>query len=215
LRAYALIGDRFHDPSYLRSGLGPIFASKGVELECTADYWKLSAETIAGFELLVFHRDGMVWPENGDRFEVWMTPAQEAAVERFVADGGGFLCLHNSHWDYPLGGPYRRLVAAQRIDHPEPRPFRIRIVGRHPVTAGVSDFSIVDEQHLLSVDSGHANVLAESEGPDGTVSPAIFVREHGAGRVCYLAPGHKLAVMKMPVYRHLLANAIDWCLRRT
>jgi hypothetical protein len=220
LRAYALIGDRFHDPSYLRVGLEPAFASRGVELECTADYWDLSAEAIAGFELLAFHRDGMIWPEGystpfdpADRCETWMTPAQEAAVERFVADGGGFLCLHNSHWDYPPCGPYRKLVAAERIDHPEPRPFTIHIIEEHPVTTGVSDFELFDEQHLLRVDEGEAIVLATSQGQDGTVSPAVFVREFGEGRVCYLAPGHTLTVLQTPSYRRLLANAIDWCLR--
>ena len=140
--------------------------------------------------------------------------AQEEAVEAFVLSGGGFLPLHNSGWAYPWRGPYRRVLGGYFQGHPPESPFEVRVVkSDHPITAGVSDFEIVDEQHFLWFDYERVELLLKSIGRDGRESPAGWAYEYGKGRVAYLANGHTLKILLHPMVQLLLHNAVRWLLR--
>src|SRR6185312_2764204 len=99
--------------------------------------------------LLVVLRDGALRPSGPEGPLVsWMTPEQERAVADFVASGGGLLALHNATGLYPEGGPYLRMVGGTYRGHGPLERFRVRVVDRsHPVTRGVSDYEVADEQH--------------------------------------------------------------------
>ena len=212
-RAFVLIKDRYHEPNYVREGLSPAFAAEGIQTTFSEDVAALSAENLKGIDLLVFHRDGMNWPEGFDKPHlVWMAPKQERAVEVFVREGGGFLPLHNSIAIYPKEGPYRRVTAGHFIHHPPVEAFSVRVVDRnHPVTAGVEDYVITDEQHFVEYDVDRVDVLLRSNSDRGE-SAAGWALAYGKGRVCFLANGHTLEALQMPDYQTLLRNAMRWCL---
>lgn len=215
IKAFVLIADRYHEPEYIKEGLSTAFESESVEATLVEDVEALSSESLEGVDLLVLHRDGMNWPDGFDKpYVVWMTPEQERAVEAFVRDGGGFMPLHNSIAIYPKEGPYRRVTAGHFIHHPAVETFTVRVVDRtHPVTAGVEDYVVTDEQHFLECDADRVNVLLRSCSERGE-SAAGWAREYGKGRVCFLANGHTLDALQAPEYQKLLRNAIRWCLRR-
>ena len=65
------------------------------------DHAALSAQALKDYDLLIFLKDGMIWPNGYERGSqvLWMTMEQQEAVWDFVHQGGGFLALHNSPGD--------------------------------------------------------------------------------------------------------------------
>jgi type 1 glutamine amidotransferase/glyoxylase-like metal-dependent hydrolase (beta-lactamase superfamily II) len=214
-RALALIGDRFHEPGHIESGLRPIFEAAGVQARFAVDVRALSEESLKPVQLLVVLRDGMIWPDGGEKpYRIWMTPEQERAVVAFVEAGGGLLSLHNSLGLYPEGGPYLGLLAGVYRGHGPLEEFRVKVVDpAHPITRGVSDYEIADEQHTPLADTTRVHLLLESRSERGVLAAAGWAREAGKGRVAHLANGHTRDSLTHPAYRRLLENAVRWCLR--
>ena len=213
-RALVLIGDRFHDPAHLEAGLRLAFDKAGVAADFTVDVRALSAENLKGIRLLVILRDGMLWPEGPDKpYVVWMTPEQERAVVDFVQSGGALLALHNATGLYPAGGPYLKVLGGTYNGHGPLERFRVRVTDpRHPITRGITEYEVADEQHTPIPDLTKVHIFLESRSDDGVVAPAGWAYEAGRGRVCYLANGHTREALLQPSYQLLLKNAIHWCL---
>src|SRR5215813_1207624 len=104
-RALALIGDRYHNPDYIRVSLDKVFHELDIGIDYTMDYAGLSAASLKPYQLLLVLRDGMIWPggysgpdaytayetnlENAGDFPAaksvaWMTEDQGLAVRNFV-----------------------------------------------------------------------------------------------------------------------------------
>jgi hypothetical protein len=215
-RALALIGDRYHDPAHLEAGLREALGGAGISLTFAVDVRALSRENLKSLKLLVILRDGMNWPDGQEKpYVVWMTPEQERAVVDFVEAGGGLLTLHNSTGLYPEGGPYLKLLGGTYQGHGPLERFRVKVVDpEHPVTRGVSDYEIADEQHTPVPDTSRVHILLESRSDEGVTAAAGWVHEAGKGRVCYLANGHTREAMLHPMYQRLMRNAALWCLRK-
>jgi hypothetical protein len=211
-RALALIGDRVHDPAHLEAGLGRAFEAAGLAVRFAVDVRALSAASLAQVKLLVILRDGMVWPDGTEKpYKVWMTPDEERAVVDFVEAGGGFLPLHNATGLYPAGGPYLALLGGTYNGHGPLERFRVRVVDAgHPITRGVSEYEIADEQHT-PIPAPGVRILLESRSDEGVAAPAGWVKEVGKGRVAYLANGHTREALLHPSYQLLLRNAMRWC----
>jgi len=61
--AFALIGDRFHNPDYIRAALGKTLVREaGLSIDFTDEITSLNAQTLAGYRLLILFRDGFTWP---------------------------------------------------------------------------------------------------------------------------------------------------------
>jgi hypothetical protein len=136
-------------------------------------------------------------------------------VVQFVEGGGGFLNLHNAMGLYPADGPYLKLVGGRYIGHGPLERFRVEVVDRdHPVTRGVRDFSVADEQHTPPFDKAKVHLLLQNRDDDGKVAAAGWVYEPGRGRLCHLANGHTREALLHPMSQLLMRNAVNWCLRR-
>src|SRR5579883_2733716 len=61
-RALALIGDRYHNPDYIRVSLDRVFHDLNIPVDYTIDYAGLSAASLKPYQLLLILRDGMIWP---------------------------------------------------------------------------------------------------------------------------------------------------------
>jgi hypothetical protein len=92
----------------------------------------------------------------------------------------------------------------------------------HPITRGVRDFVVTDEQHYMEYQLDRRYLLMESVNEDGlnfgdlgTTAAAGWAYEHGEGRVCYLSPGHLITAMWNPEYEKIQQNAVRWLLRET
>jgi type 1 glutamine amidotransferase len=216
VHALVLIGDQPHEPGHIEEGLRPVFKATGVAPHFAVDVRALSAENLARVQLLVILRDGLMRPQSAGRPDyVWMTPEQEKAVVDFVHRGGGFLNLHNSMGIYPEDGPYLRLVGGRYIGHGPLERFRVEVVDReHPITRGVENFSVADEQHTPPVDAQRVHLLLRNRSDDGQTAAAGWCYEPGKGRLCHLANGHTREALNHPMYQRLMQNAVRWCAKK-
>lgn len=243
-RVLALIGDRYHNPDYIRVSLDRVFGDRKLMVDYTISYDKLSKELLSNYQLFVCLRDGMIWPdgylgpdayacyendlENPSEFtkakpQSWITEEQGAAVKDFVTAGNGFYSLHNNSHVSLSSNNYRDVMGGAYIGHPPLRPFRVQVVNKeHPITQGVEPFVVNDEQHYVEYDKDHKHILLESENVDGlgyenlgTKSVAGWAYEYGKGRVVFTAVGHTNHAMWAPSYLRLQKQAVDWLLRRT
>ena len=212
---FFLGGDRYHPPEVAFSGVGAVLEELGLGVEYTADWTALSAETLATKKLLVILRDGMNWPNGFDREHVkWMSADQQQAIWDFVQAGGAFLPLHNAQGYYPAGGLYYELFGGDYGGHPAAAIYSVEVVnGDHPITAGVGNYKIYDEQHMVKYYLGPEHELLRTVSANGEEAPGGWWRESGRGRMVYLSMGHTPESFAHVMTKRLLSNAIRWCLK--
>ena len=105
--------------------------------------------------------------------------------------------------------------------HPPLRPYKVTITNRdHPITRGVNDFVVTDEQHFMKYEKDPKFVFMRSTNQDGLTYKTLgasgeagWAYDYGKGRVCFLAPGHRISVLWNTEYVKLQHNAVKWLLR--
>jgi hypothetical protein len=249
--AYGLIGDRYHNSDYIRSALNRTIAKDlGVPIDFCDETKMLTAETLQGYKLLIILRDGMNWPDGypdetsnagwvatgkpklvfdpptpatAAKPEFWMKPEQGKAVRNFVDSGGSALFLHNVTHVGLTDPDFRHVLGAAYTGHPPIRTFKVKVKNPdHPITRGVHDFVVTDEQHYMDYDKDPKYLLLETVNEEGLTyrnfgssAPGGWAFDYGKGRVCYLSPGHMISVLWNPEYVKLQHNAVRWLLRQT
>ena len=237
--AFALSGDRYHNIDYVRTALGKTLVKDlGISIDFTDELSLLTASNLKEYKLLIMLRDGMIWPSGYEgagrpivsdpplaKFDpnpvYWMTAEQGKAVKEFVQNGGAALFYHNVTYISPQNQDFRDVLGAVTLEHPPLRPFKVKIVNKeHPITRGVNDFVVTDEQHFVKYEKDPKYVLMQSVNEDGLTwrdqgnsSIAGWAYDQGKGRVCYLAPGHVITALWNPEYVKIQTNAVRWLLR--
>ena len=250
--AFALIGDRYHNSDYIRVGLTRTIARElGVTIDFTDETSLLNAETLDGYKVLIVLRDGMIWPDGygGDessnaawaatgrpklvfdpplppvraQSKFWMKPEQGKAVRQFVEAGGAALFLHNTTHVGLTDPDFRHVLGAAYTGHPPIRTFKVKVTNPdHPITRGIKDFVVTDEQHYMAYDKDPKFLFLQTVNEDGltyqtlgATAPGGWSYDYGKGRVCYMSPGHMLSDLWNPEYVKLQQNAIRWVMRQS
>ena len=242
-RVLALIGDRYHNPDYIRVALVKMFDGLGVSVDYTMDYDRLSSKLLANYQLFLCLRDGMVWPggylgpdaytayeqglENRSDFpapksQSWLTEDQATALKEFVNNGGGFYSLHNNSHVSLSSKTYRDVQGGAYIGHPTLRPFKVHVVNTsHPITQGIQDFMVNYEQHYVEYDKDRKNILLEAENIDGLTyenygpkSIAGWAYDYGRGRVVFTSVGHTIHALWAPEYLKVQRRSVQWLLKQ-
>ena len=254
----ALVGDYAHNCDAIRVGLDRLFKELELPIDYTTNYYDLSKSLLEPYQLFVCFRDNYIFP-NGRNFpanrsqgaaaasgggayaaaEHWITEEQGQAVKDFVTAGNGLYSFHSSCFISRSSENYRDVQGGVGLNHPPLRPFKVRVVNKeHPVTQGIEDFMVADEQHYTIYDKDPKNILLHSEnldgltfeatlrdpkegGPEasgpprnlGTTSISGWAHEFGSGRVVFTAIGHTIHAMWEPEYLKLQKNAVKWLLK--
>jgi type 1 glutamine amidotransferase len=241
-KVLALIGDRYHNPDYIRVGLDKVFSALDLKVDYTIQYDAISSDLLKHYQLFVILRDGMIWPngylgpdayaayergfENSAAFppakpQMWITETQGAAIKEFVMSGMGFYAVHNSSHISLASKEYRDVMGGAYIGHPTLRPFQVRITNHdHPITKGIENFIVTDEQHYVTYDKDAKYVLAEAENLDqldydghGTRSTSAWAYDYGKGRVAFTAVGHTIHALWVPQQFEMQKRVIQWLLK--
>jgi type 1 glutamine amidotransferase len=241
-RALALIGDRYHNSDYIRVSLDKTFKALNIPIDYTVLYDQISGDLLKNYQLFLVLRDGMIWPdgylgpdaytdysknlENAADFPnpkpvMWMTEEQGAAIKEFVSAGNGFYALHNCSHISLTSKNYREVMGGAYIGHPPLRPFRVKPTqNNHPITQGISEFIVNDEQHYVTYDKDPKYVLLEAENVDGLTfqdlgpkSISAWAYDFGKGRVVFTAVGHTIHAMWEPQYLEIQKRSIQWLLK--
>ena len=240
-RVLALIGDRYHNADYIRLALGWVFRELNLPMEFTIDYEGITAARLRDYRLLVTFRDGYIWPSGylpiemypyiayledpggwpPEKSEGWIKEEQGEAIKQFVEAGNSLYAYHNSGYISMYSKNYREVMGGVTLAHPPLRPFKVEVVNHdHPITQGVQDFMVNDEQHFLTYDKDPKYLILQSENIDGlthgklgTTAVGGWAYDYGKGRVVYTAVGHTIHALWHPEYLKIQKNAVRWLLR--
>ncbi|MFO7178599.1 MAG: ThuA domain-containing protein [Pseudomonadota bacterium] len=202
-----------------RSLLARAEASSRIACTFTEDPALFTDEGLSGFDVVVFaNTTGDVLDAEG-----------EAALERFVRRGGGFVGVHAAadtehDWEF-----YGELLGARFVSHPEV-PVEVEVMverADHPSTAHFEpSFRFTDEWYnfdrnpretatiLLTIDESGFTVPnvppTPSMGPD---HPVAWYKEVGSGRMFYTNLGHRPETYRNPAFQQHLLEGIRWAAR--
>ena len=250
--AFALCGDESHNSDYIRAGLtSNLVEGAGLSIDFTDEEKLLTYENLKKYRILIMFRDGLRFPNGyyqaiywtGKPTDIvsvpplekkiggpgigWMTVEQGKAIKTWVQEGGSLWAFHNNSQASILNKDYRDVEGAIYTGHPPIRAFKVHIVNReHPITRGVNDFVVTDEQHFVTYDKDPKYVLARSVNENGldytdqagkrsNTAEAVWAYDYGKGRVCFMAPGHMIVVLWNPEYVKMQKNAAKWLLRES
>jgi len=155
------------------------------------------------------------------------------AIER----GTGMAGWHGGIADsYRNSSDYLQLIGGQFATHPSKHPdacvgdesdnflpYTVELTDlgrRHEIMAGLQDFTLSTEQYWVLSDDLN-DVLATTTHPvqpyhpwhRPIVSPAVWTREWGAGRIFVATPGHSLDVLRDANVRLIIERGMLWASR--
>ena len=160
---------------------------------------------------------------------------QLAGLMAAVEGGTGLAGWHGGIADsYRNSSDYLHLIGGQFACHPPKAPqdrrgeqadyfipYRVEMLAaEHPITRGIEDFDLVTEQYWVLTDS-YVDVLATTTlaarewdpWHRPVVSPAVWTRYWGQGRVFVCTPGHDLDVIRQPSVTSLIERGMLWAAR--
>lgn len=160
-----------------------------------------------------------------------------AGLRAAVAAGTGLVGWHGGIADsFRASDAYLQLIGGQFAHHPPVPPqertgeqsdfyLRHRIDIRpeaadHPITRGLESFELTTEQYWVLHDD-LIEVLATTTLPRREfdewerphVSPAVWTRRWGTGRIVVCTPGHRVEVLQHPSVRTIIERGMLWASR--
>jgi type 1 glutamine amidotransferase len=184
-------------------------AARGFSVDATEDASAFTDESLARYKAVVF------LSTTGDV----LNTAQEAAFERYIRRGGGFVGVHSAtdtEYDWAF---YGALVGAYFSGHPDIQNATIQIDDAgHPVAALLPrPWMRRDEWYNFRENPrGRVNVLAtldERSYTGGTMAPdhpVMWSHTYEGGRSFYTALGHTQESFSESAFTDHLGRAILW-----
>jgi type 1 glutamine amidotransferase len=184
-------------------------ATNGFTVAATEDPTQIRDTVLRRYNAVVF------LSSTGDP----LGPAQQAALERWVEAGGGWVGIHaaaDAHYDWPW---YGELAGAWFRRHPRVQLATVRVTdGDHPSTQSLpAVWTRTDEWYDFRTNPrGHVRVLAVVDestyqgGGMGVDHPVSWCHEQGRGRSWYTALGHSTASWSEPLFLAHILGGIQW-----
>ncbi|MDP8245105.1 MAG: DUF1080 domain-containing protein [Candidatus Hinthialibacter antarcticus] len=159
-------------------------------------------------------------------YDMWpkITDAQKEGYLEFLRAGKGIVATHHCAASYPewtgfvdlIGGMYvlqpikrhGKTLAPSAYKHEVHVPVKIADKN-HPITQGLSDFTIFDETYKDVYVHPDSHVLLTTDEPTSTPQLAWAI-DHAPGRAAYIQLGHDKHAFQNESYRRLISNAIAW-----
>ena len=153
------------------------------------------------------------WPDNDVR---WPAEAEQGLL-RFVEDGGGLLFFHSATSAFYKWPEFKSIsTAAWIMDstwHGPVSQVRVSVLDmEHPVTAGLTDFYIMDELWINAERNESFRVLGTAVNTEGDTGeqPAILTGSYGKGRIFHTLLGHDETALKNAGFQTLMLRAAEW-----
>jgi hypothetical protein len=159
-------------------------------------------------------------------YHMWqvISPVQQKELTECIRKGKPLVVLHHSicafdNWDEYInliGGKYfhRSDTVNGQVLPPSSYKHDVNIAihvkdKTHPVTAGIADFSILDETYDNFYVQPEVTTLLSTDTP-GSTKIIGWTKNYGRARVVTLQSGHDVPAYRSPEYRSLLSQAIRW-----
>ena len=144
---------------------------------------------------------------------------QEAAFERYIQAGGGFVGIHaasDAEYDW---GWYGRLVGGYFQSHPHPQEATLHVVDTlDAITKGLpASFNYHDEWYnFKKLNPGNVLVTIDESsyegGKNGDNHPMVWYHEYDGGRAFYTALGHSSESYQDPIHLKLILGGIQYAI---
>ncbi|HET7541218.1 MAG TPA: ThuA domain-containing protein [Polyangiaceae bacterium] len=195
--------------------LRDLASAHGFQLEATEDATRFTDSGLSGYDAVIF------LSTSGDVLD----DAQQAAFERFVRAGHGFIGIHSaSDTEYDWAW-YGGLVGAYFREHPAIQAASVVVEDKaNPATAALPNpWQRTDEwyafqsnprpnvQVLLALDENSYSPGSANMNGD---HPIAWCHEYDGGRAFYTALGHTSESYADPLFMAQLAGAVAWVLAK-
>ena len=236
---YLVVNAKYHDTNFARLELLKLLAeNEDIHTEVASSF--ADTEQIKASKLLITYT-----------CDLRPTEAEQDALGEFLAAGGRWFALHATNAlleftesgkvDTPdLAPKFMQLLGSRFIAHPANQEIHIKVADPdHPLTQGIADFDVEDEEPYYCEPLGDQHVLLEAEyskpsqgyvrsdyGTDRESHPQMYLHPWGEGQVLYLSLGHCSGKHDMkplvdinkvvrgswnsPTYYELLRRGIVW-----
>lgn len=185
-------------------------AENGFDVDTTTDASWFNDDTLRKYSAVVF------LSTTGDVLDY----RQEAAFERYIQAGGGFVGIHaasDTEYDWRWFG---RLVGGYFRGHPHPQEATFHVQDTlHPATQGLPEtFSYHDEWYNfkdLNPDTRVLVTIDESSykgGMHGDNHPMVWYHEYDGGRAFYTALGHSDESFSDPLHLKMILGGIQYAI---
>jgi len=200
--------DPWHDFAATSARLAAILEGLGYGVDITGEVEDALADP-GDVRLLVVNIGNPAEPRPPERMD-----AAAAGLARHLAGGGGLLGIHCSstsltgmrQWPGILGG---RWVRGRTMHPPQDECVVSMTSAAHPITRGLTDFTVVDERYSYLETMPDVTVLYEHRFED-EAHPLVWARDAGPGRVVYDALGHHVGSYDARGHQALLERAMGW-----
>lgn len=245
-----ITGGRFHDFDLARLILLQLMADDDrIRVRCASDFGDV--HDLQGYSGVILYTCDLMPNE-----------AETAELEAFVAKGGRLFALHGANAGLEFtDGPeivtsgvripglvkptadtvapsFMQLLGSRFVAHLAAQPIHIHVEDHHhPVTAGLEDFTLVDEPYIATPLGDYRTLLSArykgvapgyllDQWDDDSPRPQLYIKDHGAGGVLYSPLGHACGRFDLrpmmdeapvvrgpwdnPQFQELLRRAIGW-----
>jgi type 1 glutamine amidotransferase len=181
----------------------------GFSPDATEDAGVFADSTLAKYKAVIF------LSTTGDVLDA----GQQAAFERYIRGGGGFVGIHSAtdtEYDWPF---YGALVGAYFAGHPDIQTATVQVENAsHPSTSALPRSWVRRDEwyNFRENPRGRVDVLAtldERTYTGGTMSgdhPIIWSHTYQGGRAWYTAGGHTQESFSEPLFLDHLGKGILW-----
>lgn len=203
INVYLVCNARFHDTNFARLELLKLLAEhEDIHTHVAGSF--SDTETIKKCQLLITYT-----------CDLRPSVAEQVALAEFLDNGGRWFALHatNAILDIVEGGKadtpdvapnFMKLLGSRFVAHPPYRNFTVRVTDiEHPLTHGITDFEVEEEEPYYCEELGEQLVLLEASysarstsylnpdyGTDRDSHPQMYLHPWGEGEVLYLSLGH-------------------------
>ncbi len=151
------------------------------------------------------------WPENDLR---WPKEGEDGLM-KFLKNGGGLVFFHASSSAFYQWPAFKTISTGAWIDNTNHGPLGLVHVGiddsLHPVTKGVTDFTVFDELWEHAEQNPDYKVLGTAwNSTSQEKQPAIAVVEIEKGRVFHTILGHDVRAIRNSGVTTLLLRGAEW-----
>ena len=238
IRALIVTGmtDMHHDWRTVTPLLGDALTSTDrFDVRITEEFRGASAATLASYDVVVLNYYGVSDPWAGKPDCRWGAET-DAALEAFVAAGGGLVAYHASlqlgaGWDINTRAMFGGRLERECSRRAPNSDFIVSVASpEHPITSGMPrQFPHYDDDLYVNLDwepdaaiepllTGWDNPLRYTQVPSqfdalpgmGKDHPLAWTNIYGCGRVFGTGLGHGPAAVSRPTFRSLFSRGTEW-----
>jgi hypothetical protein len=207
-KVLALVGDYYHPSDYLKQAL-KMTIKKNYHLDIYSNHHEIDWDGLMEYDVLILATWGKINDPDDEAY--WLDQFHEKRIDQFLAEGGKLFLVDSGTASYPKDGLFRKIAGGHFIEHPEDHPeMTMRKAADNPLTKGIKDFIIKDEQYFMDVDQKEVEIFLKAKSEQYGDSIAGWSKDYKQGKVIVLPPGHSLEVFPEEMMQKLINNIIEY-----